>query len=137
MNLIQPNSSVLTEIRSNVMLLPPGVLYYSRLDKPTKASVLCAMNLLLLESETHQVRDLIWDVRNKSRLLGGMQFFIVNQIPKLTGHFDRVYVVWDEYTADSWKGTFVKRMPVFKKHVKFSFHSSIENALIAARIQSA
>ena len=137
MNLIQPNNSVLTKIRGNVMLLPPGVLYYSRLDKPTKSSVLCATDLLLLESKTHKVRDLIWDIRNKSRLMGGMQVFIVQQIPRLTAHFDRVYVVWDESTAHSWKGAFIKRMPVFQQNMEFSFHINIEDALTAACIQSA
>ena len=137
MYLTQPNNTVLTEIQRNVMILPPGVLYFCRLDKPSKASVLCAMELLLVESETHKVRDLVWDVRNKSRLTGGMQVLILQQIPKLAENFDRVYVVWDESTAHSWKGAFFKRMPVFQQHVEFSFHISIEDALTATRIQSA
>jgi hypothetical protein len=137
MNLIQPNNAVITEIRNNVILLPPGILYFCRLDKPNKASVLCATELLLVESETHNVRCLIWDIRNKIRLSGGIQVFILNQIPKLATHFDHVHVVWDESIAHSWKGTFVKRMPVFQKHVAFSFHTSIEEALTLARIQIA
>ena len=137
MNLLQLNNTVLSEIQRNVMVLPPGVLYYCRLDQPTKASVLCTVELLLAESKTHDIRDLVWDVRNKSRLMGGMQVFIVQQIPKLADHFDRVYVVWDESTAHSWKGAFIKRMPVFQQYAEFSFHISIEDALTAACIQSA
>ena len=137
MNTIPLNNTVLSEIHSNVMILPPGVLYFCRLDKPTKSTVLCATELLLAEAKKHKVRDLIWDVRNKSRLMGGMQVFIVQQIPRLTEHFDRVYVVWDESMAHSWKGAFIKRMPVFQQHIEFSFHISIEEALTKASIQSA
>ena len=120
---------ILNEIHKNTLVLPPGLLYFKRLDKPSTKTVSYALSNLLAEGKKHQTKCLIWDVRKLSNINGGLQLTIVRQIPMLREQFEHVAVVWDKTKANLWKSTFIKRMPIFQTHVVFSFHFSMEEAM--------
>lgn len=120
---------LLKEIHENAMVLPPGLLYFKRLDAPSTHSIEYATQYLIEESIRNDMHVLVWDIRNKPQLSGGLQLTIVRQIPRLTGHFAHVAVVWDETQANKWKTGFISRMSIFKKHVDFSFHFTMEAAV--------
>ena len=121
---------LLKEIHNNTMVLPPGVMYFRRLDAPTIHSIEYATGYLVEEGIQNDTNLLVWDIRNKPQLSGGLQLTIVRQIPRLKGHFEHVAVVWDETQANLWKTEFITRMPVFKQHVGFSFHFTMEEAVL-------
>ncbi len=124
-------SQLIKQIHQNIMVLPPGVLYCKRLDSPTKETIQYTIKYLIQESTDHQTPLLIWDIRNCPVTTGGIQLSIVQQIPKLYGHFDQIAVVWDDTDANSWKKTFIAKLPVFRDKIKFSFHTSMEEAMIS------
>lgn len=121
---------VLKEIHNNTMVLPPGVLYFKRLDAPTTHSIQYTAGYLVGEGIRNSTSLLVCDVRNKPQLSGGLQLLIVRQIPRLKGHFDHVAVVWDETQANLCKTGFISRMSVFQEHVGFSFHFTMEEAVL-------
>ena len=129
MTLTDIPNSLLHEIHMNTLVLPPGVLYFKRLDKPSTNTVAYSLSYLLAEGKKHQTNCLIWDVRNRSDLSGGLQLTIVRQIPMLREQFDHVAVVWDQTQANRWKSSFIKRMPIFHAYVGFSFHFAMEAAI--------
>ena len=123
------SQSLLNEIHMNTLVLPPGVLYFKRLDKPSTNTVVYSLSYLLAEGKRNQTNCLIWDVRKLSNLTGGLQLTIVRQIPLLCEQFDHVAVVWDQTHANRWKSSFIKRMPIFHTYVGFSFHFTMEEAI--------
>lgn len=134
MNGITIPSQVINQIHQNMMVLPPGVLYCKRLDSPTKETIQYTTKLLSKESTDHQIPFLIWDIRNCPAIRGGIQLYLLQQIPKLYGHFDQIAVVWDNTDVNSWKRAFIAKFPVFRDRIRFSFHTSMEEAMVSLQM---
>lgn len=122
-------TKTIEEIHSSMMVLPPGILYCKRLANPTRDTISYGVSRLLHESTQHNVHHLIWDIRGRGHISGGLQLHIAQQIPKISGHFQHVSVVWDDNKGNALRRAFIKKMPVFHKDVSFEFHTSIEDAM--------
>ena len=116
-------------IDENLVVVPPGILYFKRMENPTKATIDYTTERIGLLAQEQEISQLIFDVRGRVPINTHLRLYMGKKIIPLARVLKYIVVIIDPTANNQMAISFAKHMKFYTDFADVQFCQTFEEGI--------